>query len=108
LLAAEDGFDPRSARVKILVNKVTLRQFSLPVLQFPLSVSFHQRSILIKSSTTDTVQYFLLSTSVSAVSIIPPMLHTHLYLHVALTRTNGRCLGTLQKAMLFWKSRSSG
>jgi hypothetical protein len=26
------------------------------------------------------------STSVSPVSIIPPMLHTHVYLHVALTR----------------------
>jgi len=35
---------------------------------------------------------------------IPPLLHTHLHLHVALTRTNRRCLGTLQEAVLFWKS----
>jgi hypothetical protein len=38
----------------------------------------------------------------SPVSIIPPTLHTHLHLHVALTGgTNGRSLGTLQKAKLF-------
>jgi hypothetical protein len=33
----------------------TLYNVSLPVLQFPLSVSFHQRSILIHSSTTDAI-----------------------------------------------------
>jgi len=39
------------------------------------------------------------STSVSPVSTIPPMLHTHLHLYVALSRrTNGRSLGrTFQK-----------
>jgi hypothetical protein len=42
------------------------------------------------------------------VSIIPPLLHTHLYLHAALTRRiNGRGPGSL-RAMLFRKSRSSG
>jgi hypothetical protein len=35
------------------------------------------------------------STSVSPVSGIPPLLHTHIYLHVAATRrTRGRKLGT--------------
>ena len=41
------------------------------------------------------------STSVSPVSIISPMLHTHLHLHVALTRrTNRRSPETFQKAMV--------
>jgi len=48
------------------------------------------------------------NTSVSPVSIIPSMVHIHLHLHVAFTRrTNGRSLGTFQKAMLFRKSSSS-
>jgi hypothetical protein len=34
---------------------LTLYNVFLPVLQFPLSVSFHQRSILIHSSTTNAV-----------------------------------------------------
>jgi len=29
-------------------------------------------------------------TGFSPVALIPPMLHTHIYLYVALTRTNGR------------------
>ena len=42
------------------------------------------------------------STSVSPVSIIPPMLNTHLQLHTSLTRsTNGRSLGIFQKGNLF-------
>jgi hypothetical protein len=42
------------------------------------------------------------------VIIIPPTPHTHLLLHVALTRrTNGRSLGTLQKETLFRKSGST-
>jgi hypothetical protein len=46
---------------------------------------------------------------VSSASIIPPMLHTHLHLHVALTRrTNGRSLGTFQDAMMFPKLGSNG
>jgi len=47
------------------------------------------------------------SISVPPVSIIPPILHTYLHLHAAVTRmTNGRSLGTLQKAMKFRKSDS--
>jgi hypothetical protein len=43
----------------------------------------------------------------SPVSIIPPLLHAHLYRHVALMRrTNGRSLGTFQKAVLLRKSES--
>jgi hypothetical protein len=49
------------------------------------------------------------STPVFPVTIFPSMLHTHLHLHVALTRrTNGRSLGTFQKAKLFRKSRVIG
>src|SRR5215813_3133860 len=55
----------------------TLYNVFLPVLQFPLSVSFHHCSIFIHLSTTHTVQRFSPSTSVSPVSIIPPLLHTH-------------------------------
>ena len=54
----------------------TLYSVFLPVLQFPLSVSFHQCSVLIHSSTTNAV-CFSLSTPISPVSIIPPILHTH-------------------------------
>jgi len=59
----------------------TLYDVFLPVLQFPLSVSFHQCSILIHSSTTDAIWCFSPSTSVSPVSIIPPMLHTHSFIY---------------------------
>ena len=55
----------------------TLYNVFLPALQFLLSVSFHQCSILIHPSTTHTVKCFSPSTSVSPVSIIPPLLHTH-------------------------------
>ena len=49
-------------------------------------------------------QVFLRVLWFSSVNIIPPMLHTHLHLHAALTRrTKGRSLGTFQKAMLFAK-----
>ena len=49
------------------------------------------------------------STSLSPVSITPPMLHTHLHLHVALPRrTHWRSLGTLQTAMLLRKPASVG
>ena len=43
----------------------------------PLSVTFHHCFILIQPSTTHAVLYFSPSTSVSTVSIIPPLLHTH-------------------------------
>ena len=39
-------FDPRSVRVIFVVDRVSLGQVALPVLQFPLSVSFHQCSII--------------------------------------------------------------
>ena len=43
---------------------------------------------------------FTPSTSVSLVSVIPPVLPTHL--HVSLTSgTNGRSLGTFQQAVVF-------
>jgi hypothetical protein len=51
----EDGSDPGSVRIRIVVDTVAMVQVSLPVLRFPLSVSFHQCSILIHSSTTDPV-----------------------------------------------------
>jgi len=54
MLAPEDGFDPRSARVKF-VDKMALGEFSFPVIQFLLSVSFHPCSIPIDSSTTDAL-----------------------------------------------------
>ena len=48
------------------------------------------------------------STPVSPVSITPPMLHTQLHLHVALTRrTHWRSPGTLQTAMLSRKSEQN-
>jgi hypothetical protein len=61
-------FDPRSAFVRIVVDKVALGEVFLRVLRFhPLS-------------------------------IIPTALHIHLQLRVAVTRrTNGRSLGTFQK-----------
>jgi len=44
-------------------------------------------------------QIFLRVLLFSPVIIIPFMLHTHLYMHVAVKRrTNGRSLGTFQKA----------
>jgi hypothetical protein len=43
----------------------------------------------------------------SSFFFIPPMFHTHFYLHIALTRkTKGQNLGTLQKEMLFQNSAS--
>jgi len=59
----------------------TLYDVFLQILQFPLSVSFHQCSILIHSTTTDVIWCFSHSTSVSPVSIIPPMLHTHSFIY---------------------------
>jgi hypothetical protein len=44
----------------------------------------------------------------SFVSIIPPMLHTHLRVHVAVTRrTNGRRMGTFRKTMTFRNSENT-
>jgi hypothetical protein len=62
-----------------MVDKVAVGQVLLPVLQFCL------------------------------VSIIPPMLHAHVHLHVSLgRRTNGRSLGTFQEGILFQISGSFG
>jgi hypothetical protein len=71
----------------------------LPVLQFPLSVLFHQCSILIHSSTNDTV-CFSPSTSVSPVSIIPPMLHSHSFIY------HRRCIMFLSQYFSFSPSVS--
>jgi len=49
------GFDLGQVCVVFVVNKVVLGQFYLLVLLFPLPVSFHQCSILICLSVTDTV-----------------------------------------------------
>ena len=40
------SFDPRPYHVRFVVHKVAIGQVSLPVFQFPLSVSFHQCSTL--------------------------------------------------------------
>jgi len=37
-----------------------------------------------------------------------PMLHPYLHLNIAVTRTNGRSLGTSHKAMLYRQSGSVG
>jgi hypothetical protein len=56
-----------------------------------------------------TLTGFTPGTSVSPVSVIPPMLHTDLQLNTTLTkRTSGRNLRTFQKAMLFRKSGTMG
>jgi len=66
--ASYPGLDPGVSPCEFLVGKVTLWQVSIPVLRF------------------------------SHVSIIPPMLHTHLYLNITvIRRTSGRSLGSLRK-----------
>jgi hypothetical protein len=47
-----------------------------------------------------TVRHFFL------ISIMPPMLHTCLYVHVALTRTNTWSLGTFQMVMLLLRRKA--
>ena len=72
-------FDPRSVHVRFVADKVALKHIFLPVVVFP------------------------------PVSITPPTLHTHLHLHVAVTRrTNGLSLGTFQKAALFGNREGLG
>jgi len=62
-------FDTRSIHLRFVVDKMTFWQFLLRVLRFYPH------------------------------NIIPPILHTHLNLHVALIgRTNGRRLGTFRKS----------
>jgi hypothetical protein len=65
-------FDPGSVYVGFVVDKVALGQVFLPVLQF------------------------------SHVSMIPPMLHTHLHINTTLIRrTSGRMLKVFKKPFLF-------
>ena len=65
-------------------------RFSLPVLLFPLSVSFHQCSSL-------PCQYHSTNAPVSPVSIIPLMLHAHLHINTtSIRRTSGRGLRTFE------------
>ena len=59
----------------------TLNNIFLPALQFPLSVSFQQCPTLTHLSTTDALYYFSPSTSDSPVTIIPPILHTHSFIY---------------------------
>jgi len=47
---------------------------------------------------------FSQSTSNFPLSIIPRKLHLRLRLHVIITKTNGRSLGTFQTTMLIWES----
>jgi len=69
------GFDPRPVSVRFVADKLALEQGSPAVLLFS-----------------------------PVVSIVPPLLHPHLHLNVALARTKKRSVGTYQKAMLFRKS----
>ena len=72
------------------------------------SVLDHIR-ILVKFIPYKLVQWwiFLLVLRFFLVSIIPPILHTRLHLHVTLTRTTwDRSRLTFKKAVLFWKSGS--
>jgi hypothetical protein len=62
------GFYPRTVHVRYVVDKVALGRVFLRVLRF------------------------------LPVTVIPPVLHTHLHLHVALTtQTKGRMPGNLQR-----------
>jgi hypothetical protein len=71
------GVDPTPVRLRFMLHKVALGQGVLSVRRF------------------------------SRVSIIPPMLHTHLYLNPnVIRRTSGRSLVTF-KAVLFSRSRSN-
>jgi hypothetical protein len=73
------GFIIMAVELKFLMDKVAPRQASLCVFRF------------------------------SPISIIPPMLHTHLHLEGLVTRRkNGRSLGAFQKTKLFWKLGSVG
>ena len=59
------------------IYKPHCKKFFSQHFSIPLSVTFHYCSKLIHPSTTHTVKWFSPSSSVSPVSIIPPLLHTH-------------------------------
>lgn len=66
-----------------------------------VEVRFHPKPVHVR---------FLLETmALIQVTIIPPVIDTHLHPHVTVTRrTNGRSLWNFQKSMLFRKSGSTG
>ena len=81
---------------------MALGQVSLPAFQFPLSVSFHHCSIFIHLPPT-LYNVFLPVLQVSPVSIIPPLLHTHLYLNTTLTsRASGDRLLNVRISVQHW------
>ena len=68
-------------------------------------VRSHASSCKMYGGQSVNVKVFPPGTSVSPVSIIPPMFHAHFDLHADLTiRTNGRNMGAFQKAMFRRKS----
>jgi len=79
-LTAEAGIDPRSVHVRLLMDEVALGHVFLSVLQSSPSVSFHQCSIPIHLSTTDTIIFFSQYFNFP-VSSIPPMLHIHSFIY---------------------------
>jgi hypothetical protein len=71
-LTTEVGFSPRPVHLKFVVDDVAQGHVSLHVIQIP------------------------------AVSIIPPMLHNQLHLHITLIRrTRGQSLGAIKQTMFF-------
>jgi hypothetical protein len=66
--------DPRSGGVRVVVGKMALGQIFLRELLF------------------------------SPIIVTPTAFHTHLHLHVSLTRTNGQNLGTFHKKCVFFLS----
>ena len=66
----------------------------------PRRTGFDFRSVGVRFVVdSDTARELSPSTSVSPVSIIPPMLHIHLHLHVAvIRRTSGRRAGNFKQS----------
>ena len=67
----------------------------------PLRIGFEARSAHVSFMVVG--QVFLPVPRLTPVSIVPPMLHTHLHPHVAVARRkSGRSLGTLLKSTPVW------